>query len=45
MNVSVKKDKKGSAFVVQHVRCGYHECIWLTVDELKELKMLLDELV
>lgn len=38
MEVTVSKDKKGQAFVVQHVRCGYHECIWLTIDELRELK-------
>lgn len=38
MEVTVSKDKKGSSFMVSHVRCGYHECIWLTIDELRELK-------
>ena len=45
MNVSVKKDRKGPCFFVSHQRCGFTEGIWLTVDELKELKMLLDDLV
>ena len=45
MDVSVTKDKKGNAFVVQHVRCGCHECIFLTYEELKELKTLLEEIL
>lgn len=43
--VSVTKDKKGNAFVLQHVRCGYHECIFLTPEELVELKRQLEELL
>ena len=35
--VSVEKDKKGSAYFVSHMRCGYHEYIGLTEDELREL--------
>jgi hypothetical protein len=36
--VSVEKDRKGSATIVSHVRAGYHEQIWLTTDELRELR-------
>lgn len=35
--VEVSKDKKGKAYIVTHKRAGFHECIWLTMDELKEL--------
>ena len=35
--VSVEMDKKGGAYIVSHMRCGYHECIWLTEDELRDL--------
>ena len=37
MAVDVEKDKKGGAYIVSHLRCGYHECIWLSNAELKEL--------
>lgn len=45
MTVSVTKDKKGSAYVVQNVRCGCHECIFLTYDELIELRNILNEML
>ena len=40
--VSVEKDRKGGAYIVSHLRSGYHEQIWLTVDELKALREELD---
>ena len=42
--VSVEKDKKGSCMIVSHIRAGYHECIWLTIPELKELRDKLNEM-
>lgn len=42
--VSVEKDKKGGAYIVTHLRCGFHECIWLTQQELKELRTQLNEM-
>lgn len=39
--VIIKKDKKGSAYIVEHIRCGYHECIFLTKDELVDLNIQL----
>ena len=41
MAVTIEKDKKGAAYCVSHLRAGYHECIWLTIDELKELREIL----
>ena len=42
--VTIDKDKKGGAYIVSHLRCGYHECIWLTDDELKQLRDSLNEM-
>lgn len=41
--VSVEKDKKGSAWIVSHVRSGYHEQMFLTAEELHELRKVLNE--
>ena len=45
MNTDLKiaKDKKGNCHIISHRRCGITECIWLTDDELEELKKLLNE--
>ena len=42
--VDVEKDKKGGAYIVSHLRCWYHECIWLSKDELMELREKLNEM-
>lgn len=42
--VSIEKDKKGGAFVVSHLRGGYHEQIWLSGEELKQLHEALHEM-
>ena len=42
--VDVEKDKKGGAYIVSHLRCGYHECIWISKDELRELRDKLNEM-
>lgn len=42
--VSVEKDRKGGAYIVSHLRSGYHEQIWLTMDELHELRDTLNEM-
>ena len=43
MNTELKltRDKKGKAFILSHKRCGITECIWLTEDELRQLKKML----
>lgn len=45
MGVSVKKDKKGPCYFVSHKRCGITEGIWLSVNELVELRKLLEDIV
>lgn len=45
MDVTVTKDKKGSAYIVRNKRCGCHECIFLSYEEIKELKKLLEAIV
>lgn len=43
--VSVKKDHKGTAYIISHVRAGYHEQIAVTKDELRDLFQDLDKLL
>ena len=42
--VEVERDKKGSATIISHLRSGYHECIWLSVSELRELRDKLNKM-
>lgn len=37
MAVKVEKDKKGACYIISHKRCGYHEHIFLTPEEMIEL--------
>lgn len=37
MDVNLVKDKKGSAWILSHKRCGITECIFLTKAELYDL--------
>ena len=43
MNTDLRlvKDKKGACHILSHKRCGITECIWLTADELQQLKTML----
>ena len=45
MDVSVKKDRKGPCYFVSHKRCGITEGIWLTPEEIRELRTKLDDVV
>lgn len=40
-DLQLRKDKKGKAYILSHKRCGITECIWLTADELQQLKTML----
>ena len=44
MDVSVKKDRKGRCWYVSHRRVGVTEGIFLTPEELRELKKLLEDI-
>ena len=43
--MEVMKDRKGSCWVVSRLRCGYHEQIFLTEEELVELYHELKKIV
>ena len=43
MAVKIEKDKKGACYIISHKRCGYHEQIFLTPDELAELYQILSK--
>ena len=43
MSVKIEKDKKGACYIISHKRCGYHEQIFLTPDELAELHQILSK--
>ena len=40
-DLQLTKDKKGKTYILSHKRCGFTECIWLTADELEQLKKML----
>ena len=42
-DLSIRKDQKGPSYFVSHKRCGMTEGLWLTYEELVELKRLLEE--
>lgn len=44
-NVSLTKDGKGGCWVLSHVRCGITECLFLTVEELIELRDKIESLL
>ena len=35
--MEITKDRKGSCYIIDHVRSGYHESIFVTSEELREL--------
>ena len=43
-DVSIKKDRKGPCFFVSHKRCGITEGVYFTLDELREIGKLLNEI-
>lgn len=43
MAVKIEKDRKGACYIISHKRCGYHEQIFLTPDELAELYQILSK--
>jgi hypothetical protein len=44
-DVSVSKDNKGLCYFLSHKRCGMTEGVFLTLDELKELKEILNKII
>lgn len=44
VNMELVKDRKGMSYILSHVRCGYHESIFLTSSELLELELMIKDL-
>ena len=40
-DLNIKKDKKGNAYILSHKRCGITEAIWLTPEEIDQLREML----
>lgn len=45
MEVSLKKDKKGSCWIISHKRCGFTECLFMTKAELIHLAVELKKVL
>jgi hypothetical protein len=43
--VSIQKDKKGCCYFISHKRCGITEGTFFTLDELVEIRDLINEIV
>ncbi len=43
-DIAVRKDSKGSAYIISHKRCGVTECMFVTLQELEELKEQIEKL-
>ena len=35
--MDIERDRKGECYILSHIRCGYHESMFVTREELKEL--------
>ena len=45
MRVSLKKDGKGPCWIMSHHRCGITETVFLTEEELMELRVLINDMI
>jgi len=43
-DIAVRKDSKGSAYIISHKRCGVTECLFVSRKELEELKEQIEKL-
>lgn len=44
-HVKIEKDKKGPCYIISHERSGITECLFMTINELKDLKRHLAKVV
>ena len=44
-DVKLVKDRKGSTWLISHRRCGVTEVLFFTVEELTELRNLIDNVL
>ena len=45
MMVTLKKDRKGPCWIMSHRRCGITETVFLTEEELMELRVLINDMI
>ena len=45
MRVSLRKDRKGPCWIMSHQRCGVTETVFLTEEELRELRVLINDMI
>ena len=41
--VTLKKDGKGSSYIIRKKRCGITQCLYMSVEDLQQLQVLLNE--
>ncbi len=41
--VTLKKDGKGSSYIISKKRCGITQCLYMTVEDLQQLQVLLND--
>ena len=42
-DVTLKKDCKGSSYIISKKRCGITHCLYMSVEDLQQLQVLLNE--
>ena len=41
--VTLVKDCKGSSYIISKTRCGITQCLYMSVEDLQQLQVLLNE--
>lgn len=41
--VTLVKDGKGSSYIISKKRCGITQCLYMTVEDLQQLQVLLND--
>ncbi len=41
--VTLKKDGKGSSYIISKKRCGITQCLYMSVEDLQQLQVLLND--
>lgn len=42
-DVTLVKDGKGSCYIISKKRCGITQCLYMSVEDLQEMQVLLNE--
>ena len=41
--VTLKKDGNGSSYIISKKRCGITQCLYMSIEDLQQLQVLLNE--